>query len=474
VLHIGGGEPVETAEEAELTHKASEHMASWQVFPDEPWDIEPANERVSQTFEVTAQHLERLLYNTPPYTFQHSFAKEVASRYPVALVATINEQLGTSLTSSHIEDFWNHHINNYITSLREQLGDDFSLDRVSALFTRLLAEYMLDDDRVELHIPPELDGKLHGMGAELQTGELILYGNVGDFTGHRMNGMASIMVNGSTGDFTAFESAGYASLEVMGDAGHFAGSRLTEAAYLHVHGSVGDYCGQGLKGIDAYIEVDGNAGSHVGDNALRGVIDVRGVGESAQSNSSAVVNGEFAEWEAKDMTRVPVSLGKLAVHPSYDTEVIKQVLTPQPKDPQATIAEMEAAAQSVNPSLLEHAMPAPMQAELPPERLTFSHACEWFGVSAERLNECLEEIGHMRDSDLTNSDIGAMSELYEDLQVETVPTEDFISIEKVIEKFKIRKTPTQLLQLLAKKNVPLYKFRDVDGCVKHFISNENL
>jgi len=333
---------------------------------------------------------------------------------------------------------------------------------------------MRDDDRVELHIPPELDGKLHGMGAGLQTGELILHGNVGDFTGHRMDGTASIIVCGSTGDFAAFESAGYAALEIIGDAGHFAGSRLTEAASLHVHGSVGDYCGQGLKGTDAYIEVDGNAGSHVGDNALRGVIDVRGVGESAQSNSGAVVNGEFAEWEAKDTTRVSISLGKLAVRPPYDTGAIKQVLAPQPKDPEATIAEMEAAAQNVNPSLLEHVMAAPMQAELSPGRLTFSQACEWFGVSAERLNECLEEIGHTRDSDLTASDIVAMSELYKDLRVETVPAEGFISIENVSKKFKIRKTPAQLLQLLASKNVPIYKFRDVDGCVKHFISSENL
>jgi hypothetical protein len=55
------------------------------------------------------------------------------------------------------------------------------LDRVSTLFSRLLAECMDDQDVVRLHIPESLDGKLHYLGSGLRHGTLVILGNAGNF-----------------------------------------------------------------------------------------------------------------------------------------------------------------------------------------------------------------------------------------------------------------------------------------------------
>lgn len=450
---------------------------SWQAVPDEPWDMQPAAERVTQKFERIAQEFELLLYNAPVYTFQQSFAQEMKSSHPIVLIESINEQLGDDLTSSHVEDFWNHNLTQYVASLQEQLGDDFSLDRVSALFSRLLAERMKEDDQVELLIPTEFQGKLNGLGAGLQTGELTVLGDLRDFAGQHMGGVAHMIVRGSVGDFAAASTSGYATLEVYGDAQHFVGRQLDQSASVHVHGSVGDFCGQGMMGVDAYIGVDGDAGEDVGEGARRGVIEVQGGGYSAHPNSAALISGEFTDWidsDERTAREVTARLGDLAISHPEGVEIVEQALRHRPIDPEVILAKIEAAAQHISAESLKDTTTRPMRADLPPEWLTFRQACAWLGTSEERLNECLAELGHAEDADLSSSDVVTLTELYPEFHIEMAPESGFSSIEQTVENLGIRDSPKRFLRLLLKHNVPLYEFRDVDGRVKYFISDENL
>lgn len=478
IARKGAHLPEISDEELSLDNISFDQKEPWQALPDEPWDLQPAQERLAQTFEQVKIQFELLLHNTPTYAFQHSFAKEMRTSYPTLLVETINEQLGDSLTSSHIEDFWNHNIADYMSSLEAELGDDFNLDRVSSLFSRLLAERMRDDDRVELLIPTELDGKLNGLGAGLQTGELILRGNIGDFTGHRMAGVANIIVHGSVGDFAATQAAGFASLEVIGNAGHFAGSQLTGSSSLHIHGNAGDFCGQRMRSINAFIGVDGDAGEDVGEGALQGVIEIRGTGYSAHPGSAAFINGDFVEWhDTSEQVAVEttVRLGQLAITHPDAVAMVEKMLRHRPKDPEVISAKIDAVAGSIDAALLEHATRIPMQADRPPERLLFEQACAWFGLSAEELNEYLEEVGHPEGADLMSSDIETLTELYPELDIEmTQPDNGYTSIESLIKERGIRETSKRLLRFFIKNGIPLYEFRDVDGRVKFFISDENL
>ncbi|HKX72992.1 MAG TPA: sigma-70 family RNA polymerase sigma factor [Candidatus Saccharimonadales bacterium] len=267
----------------------AEPRARWQAYPGEAWD-EPVRitpEQVLIEYEATAARFKDILYTTGAYSFQQSFVEAGhASEYPKVLVEALQSQMGEALTVRHIAGFWNAEVENFVTHLQERMGD-ISLDRVGQLFSRLLAERMNDNTFVELTIPESLQGKLGYMGAGLEHGELVIHGNLGDYAGYKIGGLALVKVNGSVGNYAAAKANKMARLEVMGDAGHYAAAQARNQASLHVYGAVGDYCGyQARKDIDVQVLED--AGEHVAHEATGGSFIISG---TALSSSPA---GDFS------------------------------------------------------------------------------------------------------------------------------------------------------------------------------------
>jgi len=293
-------------------------LASWQTYENEPWDMREEQENILLGFERTAQAFRALLYDAAPHCFSSSATEGLGIAYSPQLIRTINEQLGQSVTVSHIETFWNEQLLPYVSAMQAKAGEDFSLNHVVGTFSRLLAERLKDDDHVELQIPRELDGKLHGVGAWLRTGELTVHGNAGDYVGYRMGGVALIAVHGSAGDNTGAEASGYASLDISGNARNSVGRRASGSASIIVRGSAGDYCGQDLEGAEATIEVGGDVGEYAAKGARRGRIVVRGIGLSAvlRSDFRGTIEGEFVEHHIENM---PLRPGTLATRHSITT-----------------------------------------------------------------------------------------------------------------------------------------------------------
>lgn len=282
-----------------IMHQGAITTEAQQTEVDEPWDMQEANQLARQEkmrqYEETAQLFNQLLFRSEPYTFQQSFAKAMGNEYPVGLVNRINEVLGPDLTPSHIEDFWNGHLQDFAAHLEQQFGDNFALDRVSTLLGKLLSERMTDDHNIELVIPASLEGRLNFVGAWIKHGQLTIRGNVGDFTGYKIGGLATVRVYGSVGDFAGVEANHYASLEVYGTAGHFLGGQAKHSAHIAVHGSVGDNCGEEISGEDVLIEVDQDAGEDTANNAKRGSIIVRGKTQRPATNYGPAVTLDISD-----------------------------------------------------------------------------------------------------------------------------------------------------------------------------------
>lgn len=289
--------PIEIAGET-LQQKATTGE-SWQAYADEPWDMQEAK-GIEQTrqYEETGRLFNQLLFFSSPYTFQQSFAEAMGNDYPVGFVEQINDVLGPNLTASHIEDFWSNQLENFVTLLERQLGDDFALDRVSTLLSKLLAERMTDEDNISLAIPESLDGRLNFVGSWIKHGQLTIRGNTGDFTGYKIGGIAVVKVQGSVRDFAGVEASNYALLEIDGDAGHFLGGQAKQSAHIRVHGSVGDNCGDEISGEDVVIEVGQNAGEAVANNARKGSIIVRGTTKSSAANYDPTITLDITDRKA--------------------------------------------------------------------------------------------------------------------------------------------------------------------------------
>lgn len=452
----------------------SSKKESWQAYPGEAWDMD-SEENATPTHEKVAEQFELILKNASPYAFQHSFGENMKTPYPVSLVKTINEQLGVNLKSGHIEDFWNEHIGKYVDTLRSNLGDDFSLDRVSTFFSHLLTERMRDDDRVMLTIPSELDGKLNGFGTGLGAGELVLHGNMGDFVGYQMQGLAHIIVTGSVGDFAGVEASGFSSLEIMENTGSFLGGQASEAANIHVHGSTTDYCGEGIRSADVVIEIDDNAGECVGDNALDGMIVIQGnaAGSSIRPDFKGTIIGDFADGtvnKVKDGPRPMQKIGTLAIGFPNGERAAQHISASLSRSTDAIARDIKLAAEAVSPDTLA-AMDKKDTSIDPdtPKMLTFEQACNWFGVTQQYLQTQLDVIGHPKGANLTAADITAVVKYSPDLYVETIPTDRFVTVESAKDMLGIRETAEQFRITLQQNGASLYRFRDVDGKVKYCI-----
>ncbi len=296
-------------------------LASWQTYENEPWDMREGQEDALLGFEHTARVFSALLRDAPPHYFRKLAADGLGVTYSQPLLQAINEQLGQSVTVSHIETFWNEQLLPYVRSMQAAAGEDFNLTKVVGTFSRLLAERMKDDDHVELRIPQELDGKLHGIGAGLRSGELIIHGNAGDYVGYKMSGIALIAVNGSAGDEAGAEASGFASLDISGNVRNRLGRRASGSASIIVRGSAGDYCGQGLEGAEVVIEVNGDVDEYTAKGARRGRIIVRGMGLSTvvRSDFRGTIEGAFVEHHVENI-------------PSPGAFTTRHAVMPQPQD----------------------------------------------------------------------------------------------------------------------------------------------
>jgi RNA polymerase sigma factor (sigma-70 family) len=218
-------------------------------------------------YEYIGVAFSRLLYRSGDYHYQRSFAQDMQSEYPKGLAAIINEQLGRRLTVGHLEQFWNEKLMQFNQTMQRRRGDDFDVQRMPALWSYLVAERMRDQDAIEITIPHELNGKLHCIGAWLRHGRLTVHGNVADFAGYKLGGLADLYIKGSVGDYAAMGAHRYAQMTVTGDAGSFFAAQSNGAVHLRVNGRVADNCAYESTGRDSLIIIEGGAGAGVAEMA---------------------------------------------------------------------------------------------------------------------------------------------------------------------------------------------------------------
>jgi formylmethanofuran dehydrogenase subunit C len=123
-----------------------------------------------------------------------------------------------------------------------------------------------------------LDGSLVRVGAGLQSGELTVIGQAGDYAGESMRA-GTLNVRGSAGDYLgAGMRAG--SITVSGDAGAFAGSARAghtqgmSGGAITVRGNVGDRAGDRMR--RGLLMIEGSAGAFCASRMLAGTISVLG------------------------------------------------------------------------------------------------------------------------------------------------------------------------------------------------------
>lgn len=216
-------DPLERDDVVSSSITARPGLESWQASADDTWEtpvfIPPTSTYEKQ--EEANKLLISMLQTVNPADFKQS--DHVVS-YPRDTLANILTACGKHLRPHHIESFWNSNLESFIASLKQANRSELSLNRVSLLFSGLLAETMKDDDEVvELDIPAEIGKKLNFIGAGIRHGKLIINGDIGSHVGYRMGDLGQIQVNGSVGDFAGTYNTGMSSLVITGNAGkHFA------------------------------------------------------------------------------------------------------------------------------------------------------------------------------------------------------------------------------------------------------------
>lgn len=149
-----------------------------------------------------------------------------------------------------------------------------------------------DDGKERLEISGACD-KLDYLGKHMESGELIVSGDignyagamltggvlevrgdVGDFCGHAMRG-GSIVIRGNAGDYCGGAIAGHThsmnggEILVNGHVGDYCGDRMRRGL-IAVHGRIGDYCGRRMKA--GTIIASGQCGKACGNGMARGSI----------------------------------------------------------------------------------------------------------------------------------------------------------------------------------------------------------
>ncbi|QJP13907.1 formylmethanofuran dehydrogenase subunit C [Starkeya sp. ORNL1] len=122
------------------------------------------------------------------------------------------------------------------------------------------------------------DIRLDGVGAGLESGEIIVDGEVGAWAGRGMSG-GVLRIAGNAGDYLGAELSG-GRIEVKGNAGDHAGAatsgsrRGMSGGVLRIHGSAGARLAERQRG--GLIVVGGDAGEGLATDMIAGTVAVEG------------------------------------------------------------------------------------------------------------------------------------------------------------------------------------------------------
>lgn len=120
--------------------------------------------------------------------------------------------------------------------------------------------------------------RVHGLGTEMTSGEILVEGSIGRRLGAGMRG-GLITVSGDAGDFAGVEMRG-GRIHIKGDAGDHLGGVLSgsprgmRGGLITLAGSAGNYGGQAMR--RGMIAIQGNCGDFVAARMLAGSILVGG------------------------------------------------------------------------------------------------------------------------------------------------------------------------------------------------------
>jgi formylmethanofuran dehydrogenase subunit C len=131
--------------------------------------------------------------------------------------------------------------------------------------------------KADLHFSGDCS-TIHGLGAKLDHGSILVEGPVGRRAGAQMTG-GTLSIHGDAGDWLGCEMAG-GRIEVHGHAGKhaaasFIGSRHgMRGGELHIHGNAGDEVGVRMR--RGLIHVQGCVGAFAGSSMIAGTLIVGG------------------------------------------------------------------------------------------------------------------------------------------------------------------------------------------------------
>ena len=120
--------------------------------------------------------------------------------------------------------------------------------------------------------------RVHFLGAGMQSGTIVVQGNIGRHAGEQMRG-GNLLVKGSAADWLACGMHG-GDIQVYGDAADNAVGSLPGARYgmtggrVLIHGSVGSLSGSRMR--RGFLAIGGNAGEATGFELLAGTIVIAG------------------------------------------------------------------------------------------------------------------------------------------------------------------------------------------------------
>lgn len=117
--------------------------------------------------------------------------------------AFVEKAYEAGLRAKHIETMWNDHWDGMVAELRNNMNG-FDVKRFSQIMALLLGNVIRKDETVTLHVPKSQQGKLQYVGAWAKRGEIVIVGDVGDFTGAFKEDRASVTVIGSVGAYAGF------------------------------------------------------------------------------------------------------------------------------------------------------------------------------------------------------------------------------------------------------------------------------
>jgi methylamine---glutamate N-methyltransferase subunit B len=136
---------------------------------------------------------------------------------------------------------------------------------------------------------------LHGLGAGLKHGEVIVKGTVGDYLGV-VNAGCTIHVTENAGNYVADNMTAGAVI-IDGNAG-FGAAQYCYGGTVVIHGNAGDFTATMNKG--AVIIVNGSVGSEVGTYMLKGELIV--VGNAGLNFANYLIRGSvFLGGEARSL-----------------------------------------------------------------------------------------------------------------------------------------------------------------------------